>query len=267
MATRADRIFEIIRQAGGRLHWKQVHEKIAELEGISAEELNNSTVSATVRADNSTRQTRGQALRFNVHGTGDEARGYIAVIEPTPVQAYRARILDEYPDQIPKLIEAANDRVKAALTKEIKQMEWKEFESSFMRQVLEALGFSSIEVTQPTRDKGIDGRCTYSRGLVQSTALISAKHWSKNTVGADEVHKMRGKNDPADTAIIFTSSKFSVDAIEDAQPVGAMRAVVLIDGKQIVDACFNNGVGIETIQLPKLSKFTGFERSDEDVNG
>lgn len=264
MAGRADRIFEIIQQAGGHLHWKEVHEKVAEIEEIPAEELNPSTMSATVRADNNTRQNKEQALRFDVHGTGSEARGYISTIERTPIQAYRARILEDYQDQIPKLIEAANERVKESLFKAIRQMSWKEFESSFMRQVLEALGFSSVEVTQPTRDKGIDGRCTYSRGLVQSTALVSAKHWSKNNVGADEVHRMRGKGDIADTAIIFTSSKFSQEAIKDAQPVGAMRAIVLIDGEQIVDTCFDNGIGIEAISLPKLSQFAGFARRDED---
>ena len=68
MAGRADRIVDIIQQEGGRLHWKEVHKRLAKLEGIPEKELNASTVSATVRADNNTRQNRGQALRFNVHG-------------------------------------------------------------------------------------------------------------------------------------------------------------------------------------------------------
>lgn len=266
MATRADRIYEIIKSNGGRMRVRHVHHRLAEVEEVPREELNMATVPATVRTDNGAREAKGQALRFNVHGAGDEEFGYISIIEETSLQKYKSQILTEYEDQIPKLLEAANESVKESLRAAIRDLSWREFESSFMTQVLEALGFSEVQITQPTRDKGIDGRCKYTRGLVQSEALVSAKHWDKNKVRADEIDRMRGKHDTADTAIIFTSGEFSDDAIQTAQPVGAMRSVVLINGDIIVDTCFRNDIGVEGVSLTRLMKFVGFEDESEDPN-
>ncbi len=137
-------------------------------------------------------------------------------------------------------------------------MSWQEFESSFLAEILESLGFSQVEITQRTRDGGKDAECTYKRGLVQSRAIVSAKHWSK-TVGVQEVQRIRGIKGESDTGIIVTSNKFSPDAIKEAAPSQNQRAMVLIDGDLIVETCFEHSISVKAVDLPKLYKFVSID--------
>lgn len=259
MATRANRIFNIIQKDGGRMRVAEVRRRLAEVENVQLDDLGASIVPATVRTDNRTRRAAGRAIRFNVSGEGDEERGFISIIGHVELGGSKNRILSDYSTQIPALIEEANNRAKKRLKEEIGKLSWREFESNFMAQVLEALGFSSIEVTQSTRDGGVDAVCRYKRGIVSSEALVSAKHWKSNKVGPDEVQRVRGNVGNQDTGVIFTSSFFTDGAIEQARPVAGFRSVVLIDGELIVETCFSQQIGVNGVNLPILSEFVGFD--------
>jgi len=143
-------------------------------------------------------------------------------------------------------------------------MSWQEFESNFLIQIMEALGFRSIEITQKTRDGGKDAICKYKRGVVESEAIISAKKWKTQKVSADEVQRLRGIRGNADTAIIFTSSKFTDSAISEAMPSQNQRSVVLIDGDLIVETCFSSGIGVKEIKIPTLYEFIGFGEDEAE---
>lgn len=134
-----------------------------------------------------------------------------------------------------------------------------------MLQVLEALGFSSVEITQPTRDGGVDGKCRYTRGLVQSEAYVLAKRWnSKKNVDANEVDRLRGVKGVQDTGIIFTSASFTKGAKAAAEPESGGRFIVLIDGDLIVETCFAEEIGVKNVSLPVLSEFAGFDFDSEE---
>lgn len=123
-----------------------------------------------------------------------------------------------------------------------------------MTQVLEALGFNTVEVTQRTRDGGVDARCFYNRGIIRSEACVSAKKW-KQSVGVGEVRGMRGVHGNHDTIIIFTSASFAKPAKEEAEKRHMNPAtVVLIDGDLIVDTCFREGIGVKKIPIPTISQ-------------
>ena len=261
MTTRADRIFGILAEAGGRLKVADIHRKLAEVEDVSLEELRNTIVSSTVAGENKRRREAGRVVRFKTFGDGEEERGFISIKDQARSRRHRA--LENYPTQLPVLIEEANNEAKKRLREEIGKLSWREFESNFMAQVLEALGFSAIEITRSTRDGGIDAECHYRRGLVVSKAYVSAKHWKKK-VPRDEVERMRGKKGDHDTAIIFTSSSFAPTPIKEAEPVSFGRSMVLIDGNLIVETCFSENIGVRDIALPVLSEFVGFD-SDADV--
>ncbi len=267
MSTRADRIFDLVQQAGGRLKVKEAHRRLADIEGVPADELSPSIVPATVRTDNSTRRENGRALRFNVYNDGDEERGYVSVLEQVRLETSKTRILSDYSTQIPVLIEEANNLAKESLREAIRKLSWLEFESNFLLQILEALGFSGIEITQPTRDGGKDAICRYRRGLVDSEALVSAKHWATAKVGPSEVQRLRGIRGNMDTGIIFTSSTFTEGAVKEAEASQNQRSIVLIDGRLIVETCFSRNIGVERIDIPNLYEFKKFEFGAKDSSG
>ncbi len=254
MSTRAERIFDILQSGGGRLSVAEIGEQLARIEEVSF--LHSATVSATVRQDNATRSAQGRTPRFNHSGDGTEEWGIVSLRE-APKATPSIKLQD--PGQISAIIEAANVRARTDLKHAIASLSWQEFESNFLARVLEALGFNSIEITQPTRDGGKDAYCRYKRGIVTSEAIVSAKHWKSKKVGADEVQRLRGIRGNADTAVIVTSSEFSAEAKSEAEPSQNQRSVVLIDGDLIVETCFAHSIGVRQVLLTSLYDFVGFD--------
>ena len=166
MSNRADRIYEIINHAGGRLKVSEIRTSLSQLENIDPKNLHYATISSTVRQDNEIRTAKGLAKRFRFYEKGNNQ-----------TEDYSYISIDLYSStHIPNLIEKANLQVKHKLKQAIEKLSWQEFESSFLAQILEGLGFTSIEITQPTKDGGKDALCKYKRGLVYSEAIVSAKH-------------------------------------------------------------------------------------------
>jgi restriction endonuclease Mrr len=259
MATRADKIYEIIRNNSGRMKVADLTSELAKVEDTEPADLQNK-VPSTAAQDNRIRRSSGRAVRFKIKRDGTEEHGYIGTYDTS----HSVRSLKDPVEQIPELIEASNEKAKKQLKEEISNLEWQEFESSFMTQVLEALGFSSVEVTQATRDGGVDARCFYNRGIIRSEACVSAKKWKQN-VGPGEVREMKGLDGKHDTIIIFTSASFTPAAKKAAEPQwNPQRAVVLIDGNLIVDTCFSEQIGVKEVSLPVFSEFVGFEPEPEE---
>jgi restriction endonuclease Mrr len=265
MRSRADEIHDILSTTtDGRLRVGAIFEELKKREG----DISNasSVVSAAVRQDNATRKERGESPRFKHSGDGNEEYGYISLVTQSALQTSKNEILEKPEEQIPLLIEAANKAVKLKLKDEISKLTWQEFESHFLSAVLNSLGFTQIEITQRTRDGGKDAICEYQRGIVRSKVIVSAKHWGNSgvKVSLDEVQRVRGIASEADTAIIITSSAFSMDATTEASPKPGLRTVVLIDGDLIVDGCFKNQLGIEEVQsVPKLTRFVGLPKQED----
>lgn len=259
--TRADRIFDIIKNNDGRMRVAGIRVELAKVEGVDLEDLGN-VVPPTVGQDNKIREQSGRRARFNTFGSGTEKFGYISIVEEAPLGRSKGDFLKDPGKQIPELIEAANKKTKEELKEAIQGLSWREFESSFMAQVLEALGFTSVEVTRAVKDGGIDATCHYKRGLVRSEAYVSAKRW-KGNVGVNEVTQLKGLTGNADTGIIFTSASFTARAKEAAEPTQNMRSVVLIDIDLIVEACFSQNIGVEDVSMPTLSTFVGFDSASE----
>lgn len=260
MASRSDRIEQILEGQGGRLTVNQISTDLARIEEVDFA----LPVSQAVRQDNQERVKRGQAKRFRVFerdGGGDEERGYISLV--SLVASPESSQTDE--EMIAKQVVLANSKVQENLKEYIKGLTWQDFESVFLPQLLKALGFQDITITQPTKDGGQDALCTYRMGIVSHEAIVSAKHWSRQTVGPDEVQRMRGIVSDADTGIIVTSSDFSSGAVSEAEKrMPGHRTVILINGELIVETCIKEGLGVQVVELPKLFRFKEPSLSDDE---
>ncbi|MCI5130816.1 MAG: restriction endonuclease [Candidatus Electrothrix sp. EH2] len=262
METRSDRILAILRDGGGRMKVADVHIELIKQEHIDIKSIHPGIVSATVRQDNHTRRNAGRTVRFNIYADGSEERGIISLARENKTLKKQTGVLNDF--EIPELIEEHNERVRSQLKEEIGKLTWQEFESNFLENVLEALGFTDITITERSHDGGKDAVCSYKRGLVQSQALVSAKHWKSQSVQLDEVQRMRGISSNADSAVIVTSAKFASGAIEEAKPSQNQRAVVLVDGDLLVETCLEHGIGVSERKLPALYTFRGFSFTEEE---
>ena len=261
MGTRADLIYNIVSKNGGKLSVSDIRKKVAESEGVQTQELNPSIVPATVRQDNKINADLGKTKRFNT-----EQRGYISIYD-MKIFSSKKDIIENPETGIPKLIEEVNIKTRHKIREALQQIDWREFETNFLPSILESLGFHNIQVTQPTRDGGLDALCNYQRGLVKSEAIVSAKHWHpKQSVSVQEVQRLRGLRGNSDTGIIITTAKFTQDAINEAAPSQNQRSIVLIDGETIVDICLEKNFGVSEIETPKLYNFVGFQDTDNGTN-
>jgi restriction endonuclease Mrr len=255
--SRADRIFEIIQNDPERkMRVGDIHTKLAELEEIDISEyFNSSIVSSAVRQDTNTRTKNGQPIRFD-----SSEHGVIRIIEYKPSISMKSKPVEISEIDLPIIISQNNDKLRKEIKSAISNLTWQEFESSFLTQILEGLGFAKVEVSQPTRDEGIDAVCTYERGILKSEAIVSAKKWGSQRVGVQEVRNVRGVVRPsADTGIIVTSSRFTDDAKDEASKTGGNRSIILIDGELIVDTCIKEKIGVKVVDLPNLYQFEGFK--------
>jgi restriction endonuclease Mrr len=200
-----------------------------------------------IQSENRRLERLGEPKIFVTSREG-EARGWVRLRESR--HSVGGSIAEELESQIKK----ANQELDDQILRWLRGMEWRRFESVFLKDLLGALGFEDVEITPPTRDGGVDARVTYRRGIVKAEAVVSAKRWTGNArVGVEEVRQLRGTPGPEDTAIIVTTGAFSSDAKEEAKKrERSLRDVYLIDGEELVRLCKEHKIGIKEIELPKL---------------
>lgn len=239
-----DRIEKILKASGGRARIQDVLDKLKEKEANP--ELPYSSVYIAVQSENKRLQELGEPIKFDT-SRGTEERGWISLPQALPGE-------DGVVENLKERIVEINRNLDEQLTEWLSGMEWQEFEDSFLEQVLNQLGFQDIQITQRTRDGGVDAVVKFKRALVHATAIVSAKHWAAGgrSVSVDEVRRLRGVPISADTAIIITTSRFSDEAIKEAGLEGGWKSVYLIDGQQIVDICKRSKLGVRVEPLPEL---------------
>jgi restriction endonuclease Mrr len=245
---RVDRIKRHLREKGGRARLQDL------LEDIRAEDpnpdLSYQSVYIAIQSENQRLQEQGERPLFETSREG-EKKGWVRLRETSDVPQ------DSVERDLVARIQEANVAIREKIRKWLEGMDWRTFESTFLKKVLEALGFQDVEITRSIRDGGQDARVTYRRGIVEAQAIVSAKKWKAGaTVGVGVVRELRGSPGDEDTAIIVTTGQFSTDAeIEAKQRQLALRNVYLIDGDELVDICVRQKIGIKEKELPKLLVF------------
>ena len=118
------------------------------------------------------------------------------------------------------------------------------------QRLLRESGFTSVEVTQPSHDGGIDGK-----GILQVNAFLSfrvefqCKRFS-GSVGPDVVQKLRGAmSGSADRGLIVTTGNFTQGAKKEATREDK-APIELVDGEQLIDKLAELELGVTRKMVP-----------------
>lgn len=169
-------------------------------------------------------QERGKTPRFVKHG-----RGMVGLTAWLPVG-------------VAQRIEEQNREVRTALLERVREGSPGAFEN-LVGELLVAIGFEGVQVTQQSRDGGIDVRGTLVVGdAVRIRMAVQAKRW-ENNVQKPVVQQVRGSLGAHEQALIITTSGFSDGATKEAQRADA-TPVALIGGEQLVALMAEYEIGV-----------------------
>jgi restriction system protein len=161
-----------------------------------------------------------------------------------------------------EMLEAAHERLRADLAKEVLSRVKKCSPQFFERLVVELLlkmGYGGSreeagEAVGTSGDEGIDGVINEDR-LGLDTIYLQAKRW-EGTVGRPEIQKFVGalQGKRAKKGVFITTGTFSVEASEFVKHIEAR--VVLIDGRQLAEHMIDFGVGVDLVISYDIKRIT-----------
>jgi len=142
--------------------------------------------------------------------------------------------------------------LRAAVLANIRRLDPATFEE-FAKKLLETYGFLEVEVTQYSKDGGIDGHGKLKVGLAYLNVAFQCKRFRTNSVGRPEIDKFPGAiQGQFEQGIFFTTSTFAQGAEAASFRPGAVP-IILIDGKAIVDLMIDKQFGVQVEQMPIYS--------------
>ncbi len=136
------------------------------------------------------------------------------------------------------------------------------------RELLISAGFDEVEVTQVSRDGGIDGVGTYRpSGLISFRTSFQCKRWKDHPVRSPEVQAFQGAiQGQSDRGIIITTSYFTKDAITQASRPGALP-IDLIPGLRLAELLKEHSLGVQTEMVEQVTidpnYFNKFDKVDQ----
>ena len=223
---------QVLKQFSGSqpMHYREITRKALELDliktkGVTPEATLYSQILSEIR-----RQTRkGNTPRFFMH------RGLVGLSRWQPIEAVG----------LVSQIEQHNQQARKKIHDRLLSMPPKEFEE-LVSQMLAALGFENVIVTNYSNDGGIDVRGTLVVGdVIRVNMAVQAKRW-KGNVQAPIVQQVRGSLGTHDQGLIITTSDFSHGATEEARRPNAVP-VALMNGDQLVALLVEHKIGVHRI--------------------
>ena len=142
-----------------------------------------------------------------------------------------------------------NEAFKTQILNQLKEIPPQSFEV-FAKRLLEVYGFIDMEVTNYVKDGGLDGFGKLKVGITHLNVAFQCKRWTTNSVSRTEIDKFRGAIQGSyEQGIIFTTSKFSKEALNATRRKGAVP-IILIDGSTLVDFMIEKKFGVESENIP-----------------
>jgi len=144
--------------------------------------------------------------------------------------------------KIRRIIQDEREQMRGELRELLYRMEPYAFEK-LIRQLLEALGYTDVEVTKQSNDKGVDVTGKIELGITSVVEVVQAKR-TRGNVGRPVLDQLRGSlhRFGAVRGTIVTTADFSKGAKEAAFEAG-VAPITLIDGAKLVDLLIENRIG------------------------
>lgn len=133
-----------------------------------------------------------------------------------------------------------------------------------IKRLLDELGYRDVEVTQQSRDGGIDLLATTDMGITAIREVIHARR-HKRKIQRKDLDALRGSlfRFNAVRGTIIATSSFSDDTQESAIARGS-APITLIDGEKLVDLLMQNGIGVRRRTVEVLT-FDAAAFKDDDT--
>lgn len=266
--------FQAIYNLGGSATISEINDEIAKILNLTDEEINCMHNNSTTKL-----KYRAAWAKTNLKNVGYIENSKRGVWSITPIgkdikdiqsvdlinkarQAKRQKSKkNEYLNSVVENqlddIECDNDEYtwRDEILEILKKIEPDRFEKLCQR-LLRELGFLNVEVTQRSRDGGIDGNGILKLGGVLSFHVVfQAKRYS-DTVGSAIIRDFRGAMvGRADKGLVITTGIFSRDAIKEAQRDGAIP-IDLIDGNELTNHLKELRLGVEVEMVEKITVST-----------
>jgi restriction system protein len=139
-------------------------------------------------------------------------------------------------------IEQHNNEVRRRLREQLYSLTPAKFET-LIGSLLVKIGFENVQVTNISKDGGIDVRGTLVVAeVIRTNMAVQAKRW-KNNVQAPIVQQVRGSLGTHDQGLIITTSDFSSGARQEAERANAVP-VALMNGERLVTLLVEYRIGI-----------------------
>jgi restriction system protein len=118
-----------------------------------------------------------------------------------------------------------------------------EFEA-LIKFLLEEMGYSEVEVTSPSNDKGVDVVANIELGISSVREVVQVKRHRGN-IHRTVLDQLRGSfhRFNAVRGTVITTSGFSTGATQAAFERGA-APITLIDGEKLLDLLIQHGIGV-----------------------
>lgn len=146
----------------------------------------------------------------------------------------------------------------------------------FLKKYLLKLGLDEVEVTQATRDGGVDLKAIRKgigdfSNLDTTEYLIQAKRYAPdNKISVAMIRQLKGVLPDNNRGMFITTSEYTTDAYNEATSNTPRPAIVPIDGKRLVLSCIDNEIGF--FYKPVFSKSSlselleqGLERESSSI--
>ncbi len=149
--------------------------------------------------------------------------------------------------------------------KEIKELQQNLYEyfktgyhfEEFLKEYLLKMGLDEVEITQRSRDGGVDlkairqGVGDFSDIDIINYYIQAKRYQLSSKVGVSRVRELKGTIPFGYKGMFITTSLFTDDAKNEATN-DPSKPVVLIDGEALLRSCIDNQIGF--VYLPKFSK-------------
>ena len=181
------------------------------------------TMYAAILSEIRRQKARGESPRFVQHG-----RGMIGL------SAW-------LPSEVAGIIEEKNREVRQSLLDRARSVSPADFET-LVSELLVAMGFEEVELTDFSGDGGIDVRGTLVVGdAVRIRMAVQAKRWKSN-VPVKVVREVRGSLGAHEQGLIITTSDFSKGADTEANRSDA-APIALMNGERLAALLAEHEIG------------------------